>query len=154
MHRNKLCLWASLDLLNFDFKLTLDARIQPRFTGREGSCFWLFRTCGHALVTPYVHVLCSNWSNLTGEFMRDIYSASENFFTDGWSWQSFVSSCDVFNCLFLWIYTMKYISFQDSSDIRCWFVYWVFGWELRRLSKSLEIRFRMASFSFFTLLGA
>ena len=39
--------------------------------------------------------------NLTGEFMRKIYAASGNLFTDSWSWQSFVSSCDVFNCLFL-----------------------------------------------------
>ena len=39
--------------------------------------------------------------NLTGEFMRKIYAASGNVFTHSWSWQSFGSSCDVFNCLFL-----------------------------------------------------
>ena len=39
--------------------------------------------------------------NLTGEFMRKIYAASGNLLTDRWSWQSFVSSCDVLNCLFL-----------------------------------------------------
>ena len=39
--------------------------------------------------------------NLTGEFMRKIYAASGNLLTDSWSWQSFVSSCDVLNCLFL-----------------------------------------------------
>ena len=39
--------------------------------------------------------------NLTGEFMRNIYAASGNLLTDSWSWQSFVSSCDVLNCLFL-----------------------------------------------------
>ena len=38
--------------------------------------------------------------NLTGEFIRNIYTASGNLFTDSWSWQSFVSSCDAFNCLF------------------------------------------------------
>ena len=39
--------------------------------------------------------------NLTGEFMRKIYAASGNLFTDSWSWQGLVSSsCDVFNCLF------------------------------------------------------
>ena len=38
--------------------------------------------------------------NLTGEFMRKIYAASGNLFSDSWSWQSLVSSCDVFNCLF------------------------------------------------------
>ena len=39
--------------------------------------------------------------NLAGEFMRKIYAASGNLLTDSWSWQSFVSSCDVLNCLFL-----------------------------------------------------
>ena len=39
--------------------------------------------------------------NLTGEFMRKIYAASGNLFTDSWSWQIFVSSYYVFNCLFL-----------------------------------------------------
>ena len=39
--------------------------------------------------------------NLTGEFMRKIYAASGNLLTDSWSWESFVSSCDVLNCLFL-----------------------------------------------------
>ena len=38
--------------------------------------------------------------NLTGEFMRKIYAASGNLSTDSWSWQSFVSSCDDFYCLF------------------------------------------------------
>ena len=39
--------------------------------------------------------------NLTGEFMRKIYAASGDLLTDSWSWQCFVSSCDVLNCLFL-----------------------------------------------------
>ena len=39
--------------------------------------------------------------NLIGEFMRKIYAASGKLLTDRWSWQSFVSSSDVFNCLFL-----------------------------------------------------
>jgi len=38
--------------------------------------------------------------DLTRVFMRTIYPASWNLFTDSWSSQSFVSSCDVFNCLF------------------------------------------------------
>ena len=54
---------------------------------------------------------------------------------------------------FYWMYKMSYSCFQESSVIHGWFVFWVFGWEMRRLSK-LEIRFRVASFSFFTLLNA
>ena len=38
--------------------------------------------------------------NLIGEFMRKIYAASGKLFTDSWSWQSFMSSCVAFNCLF------------------------------------------------------
>ena len=33
--------------------------------------------------------------------MWKIYAASGNLLTDSWSLQSFVSSCDVLNCLFL-----------------------------------------------------
>ena len=39
--------------------------------------------------------------NLTGDFMPKIYAASGNLLTDSWSWQSFVSSCDVLNFLFV-----------------------------------------------------
>ena len=58
-----------------------------------------------------------------------------------------------------WMYKMKYSCYQDSSVIDDWFVYWVFGSEFRRLSKLLEIRFRMVSFLkmslfYFTLLDA
>ena len=36
---------------------------------------------GHALVTLYANFLCTDWSKLTGEYMRKIYSASWNLFT-------------------------------------------------------------------------
>ena len=39
--------------------------------------------------------------NLTGQFMRKIYAASGNLLTDSCSWESFVSSCDVLNYLYL-----------------------------------------------------
>ena len=47
---------------------------------------------------------------------------------------------------------MKYSCYQDCSVIRGWFVYCAFCWQMHRLSKSLEIRFRMASFSKLSLL--
>ena len=37
-----------------------------------------------------------------------------------------MSTCDVFNCLFP-LDVMKYSSYQESSVIHGWFVYWVFG---------------------------
>ena len=58
-----------------------------------------------------------------------------------------------FTVFFHWMHKMKYGCYQQSSVVHGWFVYWIFGWEMRRLSK-LEIRFRMTSFSFFTLLDA
>ena len=48
---------------------------------------------------------------------------------------------------FYWMYEMKYSCYQDSSVIHDWFVYRAFGWEIHCLSNSLEMRFRMASFS-------
>ena len=47
---------------------------------------------------------------------------------------------------------MKYSCYQDCSVIHGRFVYWPFCWQMHRLSKSLEIRFRMASFSKMSLL--
>ena len=47
---------------------------------------------------------------------------------------------------------MKYSCYQDSAVIHGWFVYCAFGWEIHSLSKSLEIRFRMGSFSQMSLL--
>ena len=93
---------------------------------------------GHALVTLYVQFLYSDWSKI------DRWVHAENLcgimtvvYFESWSWQSFVSTCDVFNCLFYWpwMYKMKYSCYQESSVIHGWFVYWVFGWEMRRLSK-------------------
>ena len=56
---------------------------------------------GHALVTLYFQFLCSDWSKF------DRWARAENscsilkvVYFDNWSWQSFVSTCDVFNCLF------------------------------------------------------
>ena len=56
---------------------------------------------GHALVTIYVQFLRSDWSKF------DRWAHAENLcsilnlvYFDSWSWQSFVSTYDVFNCLF------------------------------------------------------
>ena len=74
--------------------------------------------------------------NLTGEFMRKVYAATWNLF-------SLTAEADrvlcqlvmFFNVFFHWMYKMKYSCYQESSVIHGWFVYWVFGWEMRRLSK-------------------
>ena len=126
----------------FDFKLTSHAKIQPAFTS-----FWLSHH-SLALVTLYVQFYALIGQNLTGEFMRKIYAAFRKVFTDSWSWQSFFVTFAMFLTLFLyWIYKMKYSCYQDPSVIYGWFVCCAFGWKMHRLSKSLEIRFRMVSFS-------
>ena len=91
--------------------------------------------------------------NLTGEFMRKIYAASWNLFT-------LTAEADRVLCqlvFFLMSFSNRCTKWNRAAIksllLHGWFVYWVCGWEMSRLSKS-EIGFRMASFSFFTLLDA
>ena len=101
---------------------------------------------GHALITSNFYPLIGQ--NLTVEFTRKIYAASWNLFTLTAEADRVLCHLVIFLTVFFqWMYKMKYSCFQESSVIHGWFVYWVFGWEMRRLSKS-EIRFRMASFRF------
>ena len=81
--------------------------------------------------------------NLTGEFMRKIYATSWNLLT--LTAEADRVLCQLvmfFSVFFHWMYQMKYSWYQASSVIHGWFVYWVFGWEMPRLSKS-ETRFRI-----------
>ena len=121
---------------------------QTDLRSENSASYLTFSYHGHALVTLYVQFVCSAWSKFDRwVHAQNLCSILKLVFLDSWSWQSFVSTCDVFNGFFHWMYKMKYSCYQESSVIHGWFVYWVFGWEMRRLSKS-EIRFRMASFRF------
>ena len=98
---------------------------------------------GYALRLISMHWLVTIWQ------VTHVYAASWNLFT-------LTAEADRVLCQLVmlhWMYQMSYSCYQESSVIHGWFVFWVFGWEMRRLSK-LEIRFRVASFSFFTLLDA
>ena len=56
---------------------------------------------GHALVTLYVQFLCSDWSKFDRwVHAENLCSILKVVYFDSWSWQSFESTCDVFNCLF------------------------------------------------------
>ena len=56
---------------------------------------------GHALVTLYVQFLCSDWSKFDRwVHAENLCSILNLVYFDSWSWQSFVSPCDVLNCLF------------------------------------------------------
>ena len=56
---------------------------------------------GHALVTLYVQFLYPDWSKF-GRWVHEenLCSVLKVVYFDSWNWQSFVSTCDVFNCLF------------------------------------------------------
>ena len=80
--------------------------------GRENSASYLKMQAGktdafhfshhsHALVTLHVQVLCYNWSKFDGwVHAENLCRILRLVYFDSRSWQSFVSTCDVFNCLF------------------------------------------------------
>ena len=53
-----------------------------------------------------------------------------------------------FTVFFHWMHKMKYSCYQQSSVIHGWFVYWICGWEMRRLSSRKSdfgwLRFRFS----------
>ena len=95
---NKSCSWAAL--LKFCFRTDLGHENSTGFNMQwRQSLLTFLRVTRWSRSMSNFYVLIGQ--NLTGEFMRNIYAASENLLTDSWSWQNFVSSCDVLNCLFL-----------------------------------------------------
>ena len=126
--------------------------------GRENSASYLKIQAGGrsflTMVTPWSRSPSNFYAliaqNLRDEFTRKIYAVSWSSFTLTAETDKVLCQLVMFlTVFFYWMYKMKYSCFQKSSVIHGWFVYWVFGWEVRRLSKS-EIRFWMASFLFFT----
>ena len=76
---------------------------KPEFSQFLQACQLLFDFShqGHALVALYVQFLCSAWSKFDRwGHAENLYSILKLVYFDSWSWQSFVSTCDVFNCLF------------------------------------------------------
>ena len=142
MHRMCLCA-AQKELHYFDVKLTSDAKIQPAITwSRDGhglrpiSMLWLVKL---GQVSP------------CGKFMQHLETCLPTAEADRISCRHLVMFLTVF---FHRMYKSKYSCYQDSSVIRGWVDYWVFGPGMRRLPKSLETQFRMSSFSLFTLFDA
>ena len=137
-------------LLGFWFQTELGRENSPNFLKyRRGRPFLTMVTHWSRSTSNFYDLI---GQNLTGEFMRKINAASWNLFTLRVEADRVLCQLVMFLTVFFhWMYKMKYSCYQECSLIHGWFVYWVFGWEMRRLSKS-EIRFRMASFSFFTLL--
>ena len=84
---------------------------------------------GHTLVTLYVQFLYSDWSKFDRwVHAENLCSILNLVYFDSWSWQSFVSTCDVFNCLFP-------LDVQNEIQLlsrACFLLF--FGWEMRHLS--------------------
>ena len=88
----------------------------------------------HALVTFYVQFLCSDWLKFDRWVHAENLGSILNLvYFDSWSWQSFVSTCDVFNCLFPLGSVQNEI--QLLSEVFCysWLV-WFLGFWLRNTS--------------------
>ena len=92
-----LCHYSSA-LLRFWFQTNL---------GRKNSASYLeiqagktFSYQGHALVTLYLQFLCSDWPKFDRwVHVENLCSILKLVYFNSWSWQSFVSTCDVFNPL-------------------------------------------------------
>ena len=131
-------LWPAL--LTFWFQTEL---------GRENSASYLKMQAGktdafhfshhsHALVTLHVQFLCYDWSKFDRRVHgENLCSVLRLVYFDR-VLRRLVMFLTVF---FHWMYKIKYSCYQESSVIHGWFVYCIFGWEMRNLSKSDGIVF-------------
>ena len=92
---NKSCSWAAL--LKSWFRTDL---------GRENSTGFYIYTQGRQSLLTFLTVrrwsrLCSDWSKFDRWVHAENLCSVWKLAYCSWSWQSFVSSCDVLNCLFL-----------------------------------------------------
>ena len=103
--------------------------------GRENSTSFFKKTCGEdlflpwsALVTLYVQCVCSDWSKFDRwVHAENLCSILKVVYFDGWSWQSFVSTCKVSNYIFLVVIVSSLscnlnrcaVRFQSFMNIAC-----------------------------------
>ena len=104
---------------------------------------------GHAL-RPFFMLIGHNF---TGDFMWKIFAVSWNLFTLTAETDRVLCQLVMFlTVFFYWMYKMKFSCYQESSSCYSWLVC-LMGFWLRNTSLvKPEIRLRMASFLFFTLL--
>ena len=119
---------------------------------RFASC--CFHSSVISLVTLYVQFLCSDWSKFDRwVYAENLCSILKLVYCDSWSWQSFVSTCDVFNCLFL-LDVRNEIQLLSRVFCYSWLVCLLGFW----LSNTSPVKVGnpisdgIDSFSFFTLL--
>ena len=143
------CFWAAQ--LKFWFKTDLGPENSASYY-RQDSCFWLcspWSRVGHALRPIFMLWLVKIWQvSSCGKFMQHL----ESCLLWSWSWQSFMSTCNVFVCLFP-LDAQNEIQLLSGVSCYSWLVGSFWAKLIHHMSKS-GIRFRMASFSFFTWLDA
>ena len=109
---------------------------------------------GQALVMLYVQFLCSDWSKFDRWVnAENLCSFLKLVYFDSWSWQSFVSTCDVFNCLFP-LDVQNEIQLLLGVFCYSWLVcllgFWLRNTSLVKVGNPISDG--IDSFSFFTLL--
>ena len=108
-------------------------KLSQLFDNTGGEDLFLPWSCvGHALRPIFVLWLVKIWQvSSCGKFMQHLETCLLC-----WSWQSFVSTCDVFNCLFP-LDVQNEIELLSRVFCYPWLVCLLafFGWEMRRLSK-------------------
>ena len=132
--------------------MTSDAKIQPAITGRaRKTVAYDFSRHSHLLVTLYVQFLPMLWLvkiwqvSSCRKFTRYLETCLPMAEADRVLFRHLVMFLTIFSH---WMYKMKYSRYQDSSVLHSWFVYWDFGWEMRRLSMSSAIRIKWHRFRF------
>ena len=131
--------------------VTSDANIQPAV--RQGRLFSPWSHNDHVRCSIFMLWLVKIWQVCSyGKFMQPLETCLfwQLLYAFGWSWQSFVPSCDVFNCLFPLDVQNK---IQLPSRVFCysWLVCLLGFWlSLVKVGNPISD----ASFSFFTLLDA
>ena len=87
--------------LKFWFKTDLRPENSASYLQAGKTVAFDFAHHSHALVTLYVHFLSSDWSKFDRwAHAENLCSILNPVYFDSWSWQSFVSTCDVFYFLF------------------------------------------------------
>ena len=119
---------------------------------QAGKRFWLLSPWSQVGQDLPPIFLCSDWSKFDRwVHAENLCSILKLVYFDSWSWQSFVSTCDVFNCLFPLDVQNE---IQLPSRVFCYCLFIGFLVEKWVACQNSVFRFRMASFSFFTLLNA
>ena len=140
-----MCRTIKILISNWPRKLKFSLFLQAEKTCQFMPVAFDFSHQGHALVTLYVQFLCCDWSKFDRwVHAENLCSILKLVYFESWSWQSFGSACDVFNCLFprsfkslllltaslfIGVLVEKYVACQSrKSD---------FGWHRFRFSPCL-----------------